>query len=216
MASRLAALPCALCVLVLPAPSVNPTGRSEGFVSASAQQDQMMKTLAPAVPPVLVAEARCRAVRSVRLPLRLDLHSLSREPMPFPIALNMLLCAIPNRRSHCSQALHQALPRPWSVLRPAVPRKSSHLLQLTDHESLFRWHAVQRSCFLDSMLRENDVFVCHWRLANPDSMAPSLIQIACRHGRVLVHHSFSEWQHLARVRFPKKRAQTQFSRRFSL
>ena len=33
-------------------------------------------------------------------------------------------------------------------------------------------------------------------------MAPPLIQIACRHGRVLVHHSFSECQ-LARVRFPK-------------
>ena len=45
------------------------------------------------------------------------------------------------------------------------------------------------------------MFVCHWRLANPDSMAPSLIQIACWHGCVLVHHSFSEWQHLARVRF---------------
>ena len=56
---------------------------------------------------------------------------------------------------------------------------------------------------LDPIFRENDVFVCHWRLANPDSMAPSLIQIACWHGCVLVHHSFSEWQHLARVRFPK-------------
>ena len=49
----------------------------------------------------------------------------------------------------------------------------------------------------------NDVFVCHWRLANPDSMVPSLIQIDCWHGRVLVRHSFSEWQHVARVRFPK-------------
>ena len=36
------------------------------------------------------------------------------------------------------------------------------------------------------------MFVCHWRLANPDSMAPYLIQIACWHGCVLVHHSFSE------------------------
>ena len=36
-----------------------------------------------------------------------------------------------------------------------------------------------------------NVCVCHWRLANPDSMAPSLIQIACWHGRVRVHHSFS-------------------------
>ena len=49
------------------------------------------------------------------------------------------------------------------VLRPAVPKKSSHLLQLTDHESFFRWHAVQRSRFLDTIFSENDVFVCHWR-----------------------------------------------------
>ena len=33
--------------------------------------------------------------------------------------------------------------------------------------------------------------------------APPLIQIACWHGCVRVHHSFSEWQYLARVRFPK-------------
>ena len=65
------------------------------------------------------------------------------------------------RRSRCFQ-----------VLRPAVPRKSSHFLQLTDHESLFKWHAVQRSCFLNSILRENDVLVCHWRFANPGTMAP--------------------------------------------
>ena len=91
--------------------------------------------------------------------------------------------------------------RRFQVCRPAVPRKSLHFLQLTDHESLFRRHAVQRSCFRDSSLRENDVFVCHWRLANPDSMAPSLTQIAGWHVRVLVHHVFSEWQHSARVCF---------------
>ena len=94
--------------------------------------------------------------------------------------------------------------RRFQVFRPAFPRKSSHFLQLTDHESLFRRRAVQRSCFLDSILLENDVFACHWRLANPDSVTPSLIQIACWHGRVLVHHSSSEWQHLARVRFFSK------------
>ena len=66
MASRLAVLPCALCVLVLQTPSVNPTARSEGFVPASAQQDRMMKTVAPAVPQVLAAEAQWQAQRSVR------------------------------------------------------------------------------------------------------------------------------------------------------
>ena len=95
--------------------------------------------------------------------------------------------------------------RRFQVFRPAIPRKSSHFLYLTDHESFFPWHAVQRSRFLDPIFRENNVFVCHWRLANPDSMAPSLIQIACWHGCVLVHYSFSEWQHLARVRFTKTR-----------
>ena len=68
----------------------------------------------------------------------------------------------------------------------------------------FWWHAVQRSRFLDSTHRENNVLVCHWRFANPDTTTPSLIQSACRHGRVHVHHShsFSQWQHLARVCFP--------------
>ena len=77
MASRLAALLVALCVLVLRTLLVNPTTRSEGFVSALAQQDRMTKTLAPAVPPVQVAEAQWQAQRSVRLPLRLNLRSLS-------------------------------------------------------------------------------------------------------------------------------------------
>ena len=54
LASRLAALLCVLCVLVVPNPSVNPSARSESFVLASARQDRMMKTLAPAVLPVLV------------------------------------------------------------------------------------------------------------------------------------------------------------------
>ena len=32
-------------------------------------------------------------------------------------------------------------------------------------------------------------------------MAPSLIKIACRERRVLVHHSFSKWQQMVRVCF---------------
>ena len=52
-----------------------------------------------------------------------------------------------------------------------------------------------RSHFLDS--------VCHWRLAHPDSVTPPLIQVAGRHGCVLVHHSVSKRQHLACVGLPK-------------
>ena len=62
---------------------------------------------------------------------------------------------------------------------------------LPHHEQL------QRSRFLNPFC-QNDTLVNHWSLANPDSVAPSLIQIACWHGSVLVHHSFSEWQ-LTRV-----------------
>ena len=54
LASRLAALLCVLCDLVLPTPSANLSAHSEGFVLASARQDLMMKTLAPAVPTVLI------------------------------------------------------------------------------------------------------------------------------------------------------------------
>ena len=104
----------------------------------------------------------------------------------------------------------------FQVFRPAVPRKSSHFLKFTEHESFFRWHAVQRSRFLNPINRENNVFVRHLRLANPDFMVPSLIQIACRHGCVLVHHSFSEWQHLARVRFLKNTHKLSFFYCFSL
>ena len=107
---------------------------------------------------------------------------------------------------------HRCPDGPWSCCITivafkffALPFQGSRrtFFKLTDHESFPRWPAVQRSRFLEPIFRENDVFVCHWRLANPDSMAPSLIQIACWHGCVPVHHSFSEWQHWARVRFPK-------------
>ena len=63
-----------------------------------------MKTLAPAAPPVLAAEAQWRAQRLVRLRLRPGLHSLFRQPMPFPIALDILLCG----------------PKPTQPLQPGV------------------------------------------------------------------------------------------------
>ena len=106
--------------------------------------------------------------------------------------------------------------RCFQVLRPAVPRNSSHFLQLTDHESLFKWHAVQRSRFLDTTFRVNDVFVCHWRLANPDSMAPSLIQICLLARMCTCTALFLRMGILGSCTLSQKHAQTQFSRRFSL
>ena len=75
---------------------------------------------------------------------------------------------------------------------------SSRILQLIDQELLLGCHAVQRFRFLNPILCQNDTLVSHWSLANPDSMAPPLIQIVCCHGSVLVRHSFSDWQ-LTRV-----------------
>ena len=125
IASRLAALPYALCVLVLPSPSVNPTARSEGFVSASAQQDRTMKTLTPAAPEVLAAEAQ----------------AIGPTPAPTGCALAFFVsqclfkthstsfCAVPGRHSHCSQALLQTLPRPWSSSTPVDVRWALVLLR---------------------------------------------------------------------------------------
>ena len=39
--------------------------------------------------------------------------------------------------------------RCFQVFGSIIPRKSSHFLNLTDHESFFQWHAMQRSRFLN-------------------------------------------------------------------
>ena len=182
MATRSAAVSCALCVPVLPTPSVNPTARSEGLVPASAQQDQMMKTLAPAMPPVLAAEAQWQAQRSVHsrsdwtcarsLVSQCLFQSHSTCFCVRPKLTQPLQPSVRTKLRHVGRQVHTSMSR-WAlvllrhnrrfqVIRHAVPRKSSHFLQFTDHESLFKWHAVQR-------------------LANRDTMAPSLIQIANRH-----------------------------------
>ena len=170
-----------------------------------------MKTLAPAVPQVLILGTRWQPQLSVQVAFRQDL--LSRRPMPFPIALDRLLCVVPNRHSHCSQALHHALLRPKSsCCVTAVAFKLSALpfqgsprtffnslitnlsLGGTRCNDLAFWTAFSVRMMCSSVIGA---------LPTPDSMAPSLIQMACWHGCVLVHHSFSEWQYLARVRFPK-------------
>ena len=185
-----------------------------------------MKTLAPAVPPVLVPWTQWAAQWSVRLPLRPDLHSLFRQPLPFPIALDMLLCAVPNRHSHCSQALHQTLPRPWSSsghvdvqmgvgpvesqssLSSFPPCRSKEVLALFFNSLITNLSSGGTRCndlaFWTPISCENDTHVrlslapCqpsfHGPISDPDCLLAR---------RELVHHSFSEWQHLARARFPK-------------
>ena len=104
--------------------------------------------------------------------------------------------------------------RRFQVYRPAVPRKSSHF-QLTDHESFFRWHAVQRSRFLDSVFRENDVRLslapCQSRFYGTISDPDCLLARMCTCTSL-----FLRMTTLGSCTLFPKHAQTQFSRRFSL
>ena len=194
LASRLAALLCVLCVLVVPSPLVNPSARSEGCALASAQPDDEDAGI-----------LLCRRCWFMGLGSRLSDWSNWRSNRICPLIGQRLFrshstclcvwsqtdtataarrCTMPcydssRREVHTSMSRWALVllrhNRRFQVFRPAIPRKSSHFLELTDHESFFWWHAVQRSRILDPIFRENDVFVCHWRLANPDSMVPSLI-----------------------------------------
>ena len=175
-----------------------------------------MKTLAPAVPLMLILGTRWQAQLSVQLAFRQDL--LSRRP----IALDRLLCVVPNRLSHCSQALHHALLRPKSSIKytrrcPDGPWSCCVTIVAFKFSALpFRWHAMQRSRFLDPIFRENGVFVCHWRLANPDSMGPisdpdGLLARMCTCTSLFLRMAI-----FGSCTLSQKHAQTQFSRRFSL
>ena len=165
----MAALPCALGVLVFPTPSVNPTARSEGFVSASAHQDRMAKTLAPAVPSVLVAEDSVSgsAIGPTPAPTGPGLAFSSAnafsnrtrhasvcgpkptQPLQPGVAPNIATTLVVKNTRGCPDG-------PWSSCVTIVAFKFSALpfqgSPLADLESLFRWHAVQQSCFLDSIL----------------------------------------------------------------
>ena len=220
VASRLAALPCALCVLVLPTPSVNPTAPSEGFVSASAQQDRMLKTLAPAVAPVLILGTRWQAQESGLLAFRQDL--LSRRPMPFSNRTrHASVCGPKTGTATAARRCTKPWPRPWSssthvdVQMGLGPVASQSLLSSSPP-----FQGSPRT-FLNSLItnlsssgtRCNDLafwttfsvrMMCSSVIGALPTHGPSLIQVACRHGRVLVHHSFSKWQKLASVCFPKK------------
>ena len=202
----------ALSVPVLPFPSVNPSARSERFVSvlASTQLDwKMVVVMVPAASPLLVVGAPRSFLQLIQLLLGpfSNSRSLSHQPVVFAIAPDMLPCGISIRHSHCIQFLQSSTRFQSSDayadvqinLGPGASQSLTSIsLPLADEELLLRCHAVQRFRFLDPILCQNDTLVNHWSLANPDSMAPSLIQIVCGHGSVLVHHSFSE-SHLTRV-----------------
>ena len=92
---------------------------------------------------------------------------------------------------------------PWACCVNIVAFRVPHLLQLADHESLFKARGAVISL---SGLRSPSERCARlsWALCPPRT--PSLIQIARWHGCVLVHQSFSKWQHLARVGLPQRDA----------
>ena len=220
LAFRLAALLCAICILVLPTPSVDPSARSEGLVLASAQQDRMMKTLAPAVPPSAVAgsggrsnwrfDRICSLVGQCLFSNRTRHASVcgpnTTQPLQPDVAPCLATTPVVKYTRRCPG-------RPWSCCVTIVAFKFSALpfqgsprtffnSLITNLSSVARGATISLSGL---HFRENDVFACHWCLANPDFMAPSLIQIACWHGCCTCTSLFLEWQHLALVRFPKTR-----------
>ena len=105
--------------------------------------------------------------------------------------------------------------RRFQIFRLAIPRKSSHFLDLTDHESFFWWHAVQRSRFLDSIFRENDVRLSlvpcqpgfHGTISDPDCLLARMCTCTSLFIRLAT---------LGSCTFSQKHARTQLSRRFSL
>ena len=115
--SHSVALSFALCVPVLPFPSMNPSPRSECFVSvlASAQLDwKMVMMMVPA------AHHHCWLLEHTvifcnRSNSCSDRSSnsrfLSRQPMFFAIAPDMLPCEISIRHSRCIQVLLQSSSR---------------------------------------------------------------------------------------------------------
>ena len=112
--------------------------------------------------------------------------------MLFPIALDMLLCVVPNRHSHCSQALHHASPRPWSssthvdvqmglgpvasqsLLSSFPPCLSKEVFALFFDSLITNLSSGGTRCndlAFWTIFREKNVFVCHWRCANPDCLS---------------------------------------------
>ena len=159
----------------------------------------------------------------VQLWLRLDLHSFFRQPnsacfrvwSQTDTATAAGRCTMP--RYDLSRQVHTSMST-WALvllrhnrccqgLRPAVPRKSSHFLQLTDHESLFRWHAVLRSRFLDSRL---SVALCqprfHGTISDPDCLLARMCTCTSLFLRMAT---------LGLCTLSQKHAQIQFSRIFT-
>ena len=84
--------------------------------------------------------------------------------------------------------------RCFQGLSHSMPGKSPHLLQLADHESLIKWRTPLSVRLICSPVKG---------ALPPESVTPSLIQIAGWHGCVLVHHPFFKIGNTWPVGLPK-------------
>ena len=117
---------------------------------------------------------------------------LSHQPAFYAIAPDMLPCEISIGHSRCIQVLLQSSSRSW--LSDAYADVQIHL-DPGAFQSLTSNSLPRLTNFSLGVTRCNDfAFWTPFCQITVHSMAPSLIQIACWHGSVLVHHSFSEWQ----------------------
>ena len=117
---------------------------------------------------------------------------VSRQPVLFSIAPDMLRCETSIWHDRCIQVLLQSSLRSRSsdadadvqedlyfgtsqalssILCHVIPRKLSSFLQLIDQELLLGCDAVQGFRFMNPIFCWNDALVSHWSLANSDSMA---------------------------------------------
>ena len=148
------------------------------FVSvlASAQQGwKMVMMMVPAASPLLAVGAPRSFLQPNQFLLRPLSNSrfLSRQPVFFAIAPDMLQCEIPlhpgvapilitilivRRTRRCPDGLGPG--ESQSLTSNSLPRHSKEILELSPS---------------DSLIKNFSLGVTHWSLANSDSMAPSLI-----------------------------------------
>ena len=196
----------------------------------------MVLVTIPAASPLLAVGAPRLFLQLIQLLLRQlsNSRSLSHQPMFFAVAPDMLPCEISIRQRPLHPGVAPILITISIVrcIRRCPDGSWSWCVSIADFKfsatsfqgnsrafsnSLIKNFSLGvRRCndfaLLDSILCQNDTLVSHWSLANPDSMAPSLIQIVCWHGSVLVHHSFlrmatdtcKPFQKHAKVRFSRR------------
>ena len=182
------ALPFALCVLVLPFPTVNPSTRSECFVSVLASgavgledgdddvscciaavgcwSSTVIFVIDPILAPTALELSLSFASASV---LRYRTRHASvgdldpAQPLRLGVAPILIAILIVRRIRRCPDGTLGLvrLNRWLQVLCHAVPRKFSSFLQLTVQELLLGCHEVQRFRFLNPVFCQNDTLVNH-------------------------------------------------------